>query len=160
MDMETSLSQQVLAAIPVDGATWGDIKRQFPNHAPWTIEAALKAMLAARVLTKIVLGDTGIFCRSEFAPMQPKDDPTPRNEKQYEARKPKPLTIARETRCRRYVKCATPVERYDHRGMRFCTRGLHYLHKSQFGVGKVPDGLHSWCRKCKRDAQSEKRAAA
>ena len=157
MDMETSLSAQVLEAIPPAGATWGDITREFPKLAPWTLDATIKGLVDSKLIRRTVIGDMGAFVRAEFV-IEPLDG---ERDDMFEAREREMLRKARKKRSvagkRRYGVHGRRAfeERYNAKGHRFCTRDGLFHPKSAFGKGKNPDGLHSWCRKCRGAAEKE-----
>ena len=94
MDMETSLSAQVLEAIPPAGATWGDIKREFPKLAPWTLDATIKGLVDSKLIRRTVIGDMGAFVRAEFV-IEPLDG---ERDDMFEAREREMLRKARKKR--------------------------------------------------------------
>lgn len=146
MDMETSLSRIVLSAIPAKGATWGDIRREVQGPSNETLECCLKGLRAGGILRRIAKGEVGIWYRTEHAP-KPDVEKPPRvlSPAEIQQRRINGWKVGQKPR---------PV-RYDKHGRRYCTRRSHYVPVNQFPSGPAKDGLHAWCRSCKKLAMRE-----
>jgi len=149
MDMQTSLSEIVLAAIPAKGATWGDIRREVPGPSNEALDYCLKGLRAAKLVQRIPKGEVGIWFRSEFTPAPPPDIEIP-------LRKLSPAECEQRRRNAQKRWGEAPVK-YDKHGRRWCTRRRHYVPVNRFQRGPAKDGLHSWCKDCKKLAMREAR---
>lgn len=140
MDAETSLAQQLLAAIPSRGATWGDIRRELPEVTVYALEGALTALKRSGLVVVRSLYHVGVWYRAGDA------------HRHVELNKVKPPLEVRQqrTEAARRVQYARRAARYDADGNRYCSGGQHYAPVNRFGRGSFRDGLHGWCKECRK----------
>jgi hypothetical protein len=141
MDAETTLSELVLAAIPRRGAFYATIVREVGASSVEQLDAAIRGLFRSGLIQCIFQGDgdRGRWYRTEEV---------------------KKLTNEREVIRSKYTKVSRPAKtkavtkprkpRYASDGTRWCSGGQHWLPVNQFGAGGHVDGLHSWCKSCKR----------
>lgn len=131
----TSVSEQILAQIAKNGSTWGDLCRESPDLRHEQLEFALKGLLRAGLVRRVAEGEVGIWWRVEDVPPQPEDG-------QYMSLK----------------KQRIPAK-YNDDGWRWCNHCCNYHPVTSFQADRHNgDGLASWCRPCKIDANRAYRA--
>ena len=152
--MEVSASQMILATIPPGGISYLRLKALLPGMTREQLDGALLGLRAGRLATILVVNERGFWFRTDAMPPQEPVEPLkPRSGLSSTPRPKKPVKSA--------VGAHRAIQpRYDAQGRRLCSRRRHYVPLDNFARGSCADGLHAWCRSCRRIHMAAMRAAS